>query len=238
MFAPILFALSSVVLFRRHGIALLKSMLAENPHAFLAIVPVVVFSQFWLFLFNHFHKGFGLGPFSGIALNPDGIQGAMANFIRYMFESFNFAAPIEIFFENIFQWSMAQKLQSLYDFSIIPFLGKSGAVQVFHLIRRPISIFSFGPVGFFLVLPALLYSVVKGPRRLKSTALAFFVYFFLVSLIMAWEPGNAEFFEFFYVCSGFSVAFFLPPWRFTKTKKRAFQMAGCFLLLLTLLTAS
>lgn len=238
IFAPILFLLSCVVLFRRHGIAVWKSILGENRYSLFFIVPVLIFSQSWIFLSNHINKMSFPGPFSTIPFNPDGIQGAMANFIRYIFESLNSAAPIELFFENIFKWSMAENLQSLYDFSVIPFLGESGAVKVFHLILRPIGMFSFGPVGFFMVLPALLYALLKGSRRLKSVAIAFFVYFYLVSLIMAWAPGNAKFFEFFYVCSGFSIAFFLPPWRFTKTKRRIFQAAGCFLLFLTLLVAS
>jgi len=238
IFAPILFVLSCVILFRRHGIAVWKSLLGKSSLTLLAIVPAFVFSQSWLFLSNHFNKGSWPGTFSSIPFNPDGIQGAFANFIRYIFESFNSAAPIELFFEKIFKWSMAENLESLYNLSVIPFLGEKGAVQVFHLIWRPIGMFSFGPVGFFLVLPALLYALVKGPRRLKSVALAFFVYFYLASLIMAWAPGNAKFFEIFYVCSGFSIAFFLPPWRFTKTNKRVFQAAGCFLLLLTLLAAS
>jgi hypothetical protein len=145
---------------------------------------------------------------------------------------------MERFFEKIFNWSLAENLELFYDFSVIPFLGDSGADQVFHLAWNPGGILSFSPVGFFLVLPALVYALLKGPRRLKSVAIAFFAYFYLASLILAWAPGNAKFFEIFYVCSGFSIAFLLPPWRFTKTKKRAFQAGGCILLFLTLLTAS
>lgn len=238
IFAPILFVLSCVVLFRRHGIAAWKNILGENRLSLLAIAPALIFSQSWLFLSNFLNKRSWPGTFSAIPFNPDGIQGALANFIRYMFEGFNAAAPLELFYEKIFKWSMAENLELFYDFSVIPFLGDSGAVQVFHLAWNPGGMFSFGPVGFFLVLPALVYAVLKGPRRLKSVAIAFFVYFYLASLILAWAPGNARFFEIFYVCSGFSIAFFLPPWRFTKTKKRAFQAAGCILLFLTLLAAS
>ena len=237
IFAPILFVLSCVVLFRRHGIAVWKNILGKNRYALLSIAPALIFSQSWLFLSNHLNKGTLPGPFSAIPFNPDGIQGAFANFIRYMFEGFNAAAPTELFFGKIFKWSMAENLEAFYDFSVIPFLGDSGAAQVFHLAWNPGGMFSFGPVGFFLVLPALVYAVLKGPRRLKSVAIAFFVYFYLASLILAWAPGNAKFFEIFYVCSGFSIAFFLPPWRFTKTKRRAFQAAGCILLFLTLLAA-
>jgi len=230
IFAPILFVLSCVVLFRRHGIITWKSILGKNYTAFLAVVPAVIFSHFWL-------KDSWSGVFSSISFNKDGIQGAAANFIRYVFESFYFTASIDIFFERVFNWNLAQALESLYDFCVRSFLGESGAAQAFHLAGLPNEMFSFGPVGFFLVLPSLFYAMVKGPRRLKAVAIAFFVYFYLVSLIIAWAPGNAKFFELFYVCAGFSIAFFFPPWRFTKRNKKIFQAAGCFLLFFTLLTA-
>lgn len=238
IFAPILFVLSCVVLFRRHGIIAWKSILGKNRYAFFAVVPAAVFSQFWLFLCNHFYKDSWSGAFSGISFNNDGIQGALANFIRYILESFYFTASIDIFFERVFQWNMAQTLQSLYDFWVRPFLGESGAAQVFHLTWMPNEMFSFGPVGFFLVVPALLYAMVKGPRRLKAVATAFISYFYLVCLIIAWAPGNTKFFEIFYVCAGFSIAFFFPPWRFTKKNIKFFQAAGCLVIFYTLLTAS
>ena len=238
IFVPILFVLSCVIFFRRHGMITWKSLLGKTPYALLAIVPAVIFSQSWLFLCNHVYKNSWPGVFSNIFFNTDGIQGALANFIRYLLESFYFTASIDIFFERFFNWSMAQTLQSLYDFCIRSFLGESGAAQAFHLTGIPNEMFSFGPVGFFLVLPALFYAVLKGPRSLKAVATALISYFYLISLIVAWAPGNAKFFDFFYIGSGFSIAFFFPPWRFTKRNQKFFQAAGCCLLFFTLLAAS
>ncbi len=237
IFAPILFVLSGVVLFRRHGVLPWKSMLGKNYYAIFTIVPGAVFSQSWLFLSNHFNKGSWQGNMVTLPFNTHGIQGAVANFIRYIFESMNVTAPVAIFLERGLKWNIAQPLESLYNFLVRPFLGESGAAQIFHLTGMPKEISSFGPVGFFLVFPALFYAMLKGPRRLKSVAIVFFVYFYLVSLIMAWTPDNARFFLFFYVCAGFSIAFFLPPWRFMKRTKQIFQAIGCVLLLLSLLTA-
>lgn len=238
IFTPVLFFLCGAVLFRRHGIAAWKTIVVKNRYTYFAIIPVFIFSQSWLFLSNYFNKQAWPGIFSDISLNLNGIQGAAANLIRYVFEGLNAAAPIELFYEKRFRWSMAENLQSLYDFSVRPFLGDSGAIQVFHLTWPTNGMLSFGPAAFFLVLPALFYALVKGPRRLKSVATALFFYFFMTSLIVAWAPGNAKFFEIFYVCSGFSIAFFLPPWRFTKSNKKILQAAGGALLLLTLLAAS
>lgn len=238
IFAPILFLLSCVVLFRRHGIIQWKSILGKNPYVFFAVVPAAIFSQFWLFFSHHFNNASWSGAFSSISFNNGGIQGALANFIRYVFESFYFTAPVDMFLERVFNWSTAQILESLYNFSVRPFLGESGAAQVFHLTWMPNEMFSFGPVGFFLVLPALCHALLKGSRRLKSVALAFFVYFYLVCLIIAWAPGNAKFFGVFYVCAGFSMAFFFPPWRLTKRMNKILQTIGCLLMFFMLWAAS
>jgi len=235
IFAPILFILSWVILFRRHGIIEWKRILA-NAYAFLAVVPALIFSQSWLFMSNYYYKDSWSGLFPSISFNHDGIQGALANFIRYILESFHFTAPLDPFFVRVFDWSMTQSLQSFYDFFVRSCLGESGAVQVFDLTWMQGEMFSFGPVGFFLVLPALCYAMLKGPRRLKAVAIAFVSYFYLVSLILAWAPGTSAVFEIFYVGAGFSIAFFFPPWRFTKRNKRIVQIAGCVLLFITLLT--
>lgn len=234
IFVPILFALSCVVLFRRHGISAWKNILTRGRYTPWVIVPVIIFSQSWLLLSNYVYKKSWPGIFSDTGFNPDGIQGALANSVRYLFESFNSAFPLDLFSATAIQWSMAEKIEAFFNFSVQPFLGDNGAAQAFALAGRPNGLVSFGPAGFFLVLPALVYALRKGPRRLKAVATAFFLYFCLTALILAWAPGNEIFFEFFYVCSGFSIAFFLPPWRFTKTNKKVLQAAGFFVLILTL----
>lgn len=233
IFAPILCVLCCVVFSRRHGIVAWKNILRENRYVFFAAIPGVIFSQCWLFWYTPSFNVFWSGAASAAPFNKDGIQGAVANSIRYFFESLCFTTSVDVFFK----WDMSQALQSLYDCFIRPVLGESGAVQVFYLTWMPNETYSFGPVGFFLVLPALFYAMVKGPRRLKAVALSFFVYFYLVCLIIAWAPGNVKFLGNFYVCSGFTIAFFLPPWRFTKKIKRIFQAGACFLLFSTLFSA-
>ncbi len=234
IFAPILFVLSCVVFFRRHGFVAWKNMLGENRLVLSAALPGVIFSQCWLYWYNSSFNVLWSGAASATFFNRDGIQGTVANAIRYLIESVYFTAVVDVFFQWSFKWDMAQALQSLYDCLVKPILGESGAVQAFYLTWMPNEAYSYGPVGFFLVLPALFYAMVKGPRRLKAVALSFFVYFYLVCLIIAWTPGNVKFLGNFFVGSGFTIAFFLPPWRFTKKIKRIFQTTACILLLLTL----
>lgn len=236
IFAPILFVLSWIVLSRRHGFLLLKSILRKKRYAAFVVIPGVVFSQCWLFGYYHFYKISG-SVIGSTSFNTDGIQGAAANFIRYLFESFYGAVRMDIFFDPVSKWDMAQLLEPMYDGLIRPLLGDSGSAGVFALSGMSNDLFSFGPAGFFLVFPAMLYAVLKGARRLKAVAISLFVYFYLIALIIAWAPDNIKFLGNFYVCSGFSIAFFLPPWRLTKRIKTVFQAGCCFLLFLTLIAA-
>jgi hypothetical protein len=88
----------------------------------------------------------------------------------------------------------------------------------------------FGPLAFFLVQPAVVTALFRGPRRLKAVALALFVYVYLVCLIPEWHPGNSVFFSFFYAQAGFFTAFLLPPWRLGRRAKRGLQVI-CLLIL-------
>ena len=82
-----------------------------------------------------------------------------------------------------------------------------------------------------LILPALGYALLRGPRRLKSIALALSVYVALVSLIAAWMPQNARFFTTFFVCTGFMTAFLLPPWRMTRRRRWTLQALRILILI-------
>ena len=238
IFAPILFILASVVFFRRHGMIAWHSILINKVQALFFVLPAFIFSQVWLFWANYLYKETWFATASPFFYNTGGIQGALANFIRYLVESAYFTAPVDLFFERVFNTGLAQPLQFFYNFFVRSFLGESGAAQSFNLNWMADKMFSFGPVAFFLVLPALCYTLLKGPRRLKAVAIAFFSYFYLVCLVFAWTPGSLSFFDVFYVGAGFSMAFFFPPWRFTKSIKKIVQVAGCLLLLITLVLAS
>ena len=239
IFTPILFILSWVVLFRRHGFLTWKIISGTKWYAVFAVAPAVVFSHCWLFIYPY--SASWSGVFSGIAFNKDGIQGALANSIRYVFESFCFSVPINLVFGPSLNWGLnwdtAPVLQSLYDRFIGPVLGESGAANVFSITDLPNAIFSFGPVGFFLIIPALCYAMLKGPRRLKAVAISFLVYFYMICLIFSWAPDNMKLFANFYVCAGFSIAFLLPPWRFSKRIKKVFQAGACLVLFSTLMAS-
>ena len=55
-------------------------------------------------------------------------------------------------------------------------------------------------------------------------------YGYLACLIPAWTPANGATFTRFFACSGFMVAFLLPPWRLGRRDMLGIQ-AFCLLLL-------
>jgi hypothetical protein len=64
---------------------------------------------------------------------------------------------------------------------------------------------------------------------LKALAVALAGYFYLITLIFSWSPGNARLLTVFFVCGGFSIALLLPPWRLTRKGNRVLQTVSVVL---------
>jgi hypothetical protein len=228
----VLGALSALLLYRRHGGRIWRSLLIENRVlALSALLPALLLSQLWLVIARAGPEGAALASM-GPAPNPGGLAGALANLIRYGLESIHLTLPAEQLGRWMFGASPIRILGGVYHWAVAPFLGKAGATDPFVIRWLPDGTLSwFGPFGFFLVVPAIAYALYRGPRRIKAVALALVVYGYLVALVPAWQAGNAGYFTFFFVCGGFSTAFFLPPWRLTKTGMHLLQAMSLGLLI-------
>jgi len=230
----ILLVLGCVKLVRRHGTitwwALIKT---HRLAAMAALFPVVIFSQLFLFIDNYRRSGTWVDVlgWSGFAYNGDGLYGSLANLLRYLFESADFLAPFDWLCQRLLGFSPPQVLETLAGFLITPLFGTRGAGAPFKIgwVAHE-TLAWFGPLAFLLVLPAVGFAMLRGPRRLKTTAVALAGYFYLVTLIPAWLPGNGHYFTPFFVCGGFCVAFLLPPWRFTRFQKKGLQVLATLIL--------
>lgn len=232
IFPSILVLLSCVLLIRRHGTGTWLALVIRHPGATIAALPpALMFSQCWLFVHNVLYADRWIGTSMSFPRNPDGLQGALANLMRYILESAHFTWPVDRAFDWMMGFSLTGTLQKLYDMLVFPFLGNSGAAVPFAIHWAPGEPLSwFGPFAFLLVLPALLYAMMRGHRRLKAIAIALIGYVYIITLIIGWSPGNARFFSVFYACGGFCIAFLLPPWRFTRLGKRMLQVSSALLL--------
>jgi hypothetical protein len=233
IFPMILLALVWVLLVNRHGARTLWSVTRKKKWRVIgALVPAVTFSQTWLFLWNAFNHDRWTGTYAmfNLSFNMDGLQGSIANFMRYLLETVNFTLPVDRFFLLMFRFGIIEILERVAG-AMPGFLsGKAGLAEPFFIAWEPNEIYSwFGPFAFMLVIPAIIYALRRGSRSLKMVSVALAGYVYLITLIFAWSPDNARLFTMVFVCSGFFVAFFLPPWRFGKGGKLAFQWV-CLLL--------
>ena len=226
-FPAVMIPLSAVLLFRRHGFIawwkLVASRLWLTP---IALATLLLFSQLWLAALNHAQLGRWFAPagFETLSFNADGIQGAAANLVRAVFSSAHFTRPFDLFCSWAFGFTVSGALQRLYDFLMAPLLGNLGATGPFAIHWLPDErVAWFGPFGFMLVLPAVVYAAVRAPRRLKAVAVGLAGYFFLVVLVTAWCPETVRFFTLFFVCGGFTLALFLPPWYISPAGRRRLQ---------------
>ena len=233
-FPIVLMALSGVLLFRRHGIGIWGQLISDNRWAVLAIAyPAVIFSQIWLFGHHLIHQGGWTDtPLpTEFAPNTDALFGAGANLFRYGLETVHLTLPVDYVSQWMFGFSPSRFLEGVHNLVITPLFGASGTAAEFRVLWFPDECLSwFGPYGVLLTVPALLYALLRGPRRLKAIAIALTVYVYILCLVPAWLPGNAGFFTIFFVCSGFCIAFFLPPWRLTSTAKQTLQVVSILLL--------
>ncbi|MFZ0241990.1 MAG: glycosyltransferase family 39 protein [Desulfobacterales bacterium] len=234
-FPLVMAALAALLLFRRHGLATWWHMVAARPAVLpIVAVPALVFSPLlpWAYSLAT-TAGIGNSRLPPIAAyNTDGLQGAAANAIRYLLQSIDVTAPVDGLLNWAMGFSISGLLQNFYDTLVTPVFDGRGAAAAFHIALGANERFSwFGPFGFILILPAVVYAARRAPRRLKAVAVALGGYFFLVALIPAWQPENVRYLDAFFLCGSVCIAFFLPPWRVSRRGRRFLLAIGIALLL-------
>jgi len=239
VFPIIMVPLGLLLMYRRHGFqswwAIVKRLRFKMV---FVLVPALIFSQLpWLVKrFVGGTTGVILPHFETPPLNPDGIKGTLANLDRYLLESVHLTQPVERASQWVFSLSPMTGLQRVHDGPMTALFGNQGAVEPFKIAWAAGTELSwFGPFAFFLILPAILYAVFRAPRRLKAVAVSLLGYFYLMTLIPAWMPGNARLFTIFFATGGFFVAFLLPPWRLSRRQRSLLQMLNSVLFFYALL---
>jgi hypothetical protein len=235
----VLLLLTATLLNRRHGRTPWLRLLTQNRRVVLLyLVPLSVMLAFLAYPSVPRGKRPSSCPPLSIANNPHGLQGAMANLVRFGVESINLTPALDAGGELLAGKRPTLTLQQAYDHLVAPWAMGRGAGVPFT-VRWELSRdhAGFGPAGFLLILPALGYCLLRGPRRLKSVALAFTGYLLLVCLVAAWHPGYAIHTGYLYICSGFLVAHFLPPWRLKRGARKVI-CAVCLALLVATATGN
>jgi hypothetical protein len=221
---PLFLALACVLLLRRHGLSPWWPLLRKNLLWGLPLLLVLlVFSQVPLVIAHYHHEAeVPQSLFESLfcpvmPFNHEPLLGTLANAVRYLLAGTQISYPLDDVINQAAGISPGGILTGIYHKLFKPLFVESQFNAAFHLPSRPPAATPwFGLLGFWLILPSLVYSLRHGPRRLRAIATAMWGYFYLAALIPAWTSDSVRNLTFFFVCSGFSIAFFLPPWRFSR----------------------
>ena len=216
---------------------------------FLSILPILVFLPWFTFYHNYTLFGSWNGPdyFVDLHKQTDGIIGTFGNLVRHIIQSVDLLEPIELIFQEITGkifdqegYTITDVLMSFYNQYFYPLFGDHGIIESpllpiisnnngyhFFILRYRGEDYSwFGPFGFLLVIPALIFALFKGNLYLKAVSLNLIAYALIICNQVAWHPWTNRFFALFFAGSGVLIAYL-----FTKINLNQF-----FYRLLTLLT--
>lgn len=202
------------VIQRQKGWVLLRLLVDHWRWVALAILPALVLSQGWLFWDNYQQFRSWLGPpkFALNSQNPDGLWGALANLVRYGFQSFHLLAPADRGWQVLFGWSMTAGLQAIYDTVFAPAFGDAGRSQIglevpFEITWQAQEDLSwFGPLSVFVVMPAIAWCAVRGRSLSRITALVALCITGVIAYKIGWSPWKSRFFSLVFVLGGPCVA--------------------------------
>jgi hypothetical protein len=221
-------ALAGAVLYRRHGGRIWWDLVRSSPWpAIAAVLPLFVFSQGWLAAGQPWGAD---GPAPIWVYNTDGLTGAAANLVRYGMQTMDLTPPVEQALDWVLGFNWNGSRVWIHNHLLAAFVDPNALAVPFNPSAGDRATAWFGPLSGLLMLPSVGWALLRGPRRLKSLALALVAYLALVALIPAWQPGNVRYFTVFFVGGGFTTAFLLPPWRMTRRRRRFLQVSAAALL--------
>ncbi len=179
---------------------------------FLLSILLLLFITLTVFLFNNY-QGYGsiFGDRSNIDenINPDGLPGAGLNALRYFVQMSGL--PKEL--GGNFITEVHDKILGRYkDIGKAKMTIESRSFDTLttSLLRPPDENASWhGPLAFFLVLPAIIYSLIRGASFLRLVALSLLFFYFAICYKVGYMPWNNRFFSLFFAGGGICVAFFL-----------------------------
>ncbi len=196
---------------------LLNSLRKKWKIIMLYMVPGLVLSQSWLFIYNYRQFGEWLGPaeFAFQNQNNDGLLGTIANLVRYSFQSIHLLQPVDGVVKALTGASIVSGLQSIYDALLNPLFGNAGQAefikwQPFEIKWQPQEDTSwFGPLSLFLIYPSVAWCLVKGKKLSRMMAIVTIALVLAISYKIGWSPWKARFFTLVLVCTGPCIAIFL-----------------------------
>ncbi|ACB52697.1 unknown [Crocosphaera subtropica ATCC 51142] len=233
--APFL-VFSGYLLFKKHSFGNWFKFLLNHWFWWIAlIVPVLIFSQIWLYSYNYNYWGGFSGPpdYVNYFKQADGVKGGVANLFRFLFQSIDLMQPTDIVSQRFLNIQPSNELEKIYRKVIYPLVGDAGMLNNYlnPLKDSPYKfgiewkfqeiIGWYGWFGFLLSIPSILYTSIKGNRFVKIVSYILICFFLIVSYKLAWSPLRGRYFSIFFVSSGICIAYTLDSlslWLQDKTK--------------------
>ena len=134
--------------------------------------------------------------------NKDGLKGASINMARYFIQTlelpdFIFAGPLKRMHDKILR---NKPKIGMLDYANIELTSK-------WIPEEDAS--WYGPLAFFLIIPSVFYTIIKGKNYIKIIAINLLVFFLIICYILPWLPWNNRFFSIFFAGSGVCLALLL-----------------------------
>ena len=218
LFPSVLTGLSLFLIQRRHGWHHLIDLIVRRKWLVLLCIGFLGVS---MPLWRHHGGDFIEQDVMVMHENRDGVRGAIQNAVRYGFQAAYIEPvrhaglqPAGEMWKNLLERAYGSVCRLLLCAADGP---------------MPWITSGYGPLILVLILPSWGYSLAKASRRLRSVASAMVFYAALLCLVPAWHPENLYLLSPMVAVCCVMVAFFLPPWRFTRAGQRLFHLV-CLLI--------
>ncbi|EAZ92864.1 hypothetical protein [Crocosphaera chwakensis] len=204
------------LILKKYKVVDILNLLRTNWSYFVILIfPSLIMSQFWLFFHNVATQNDATGLTKNNFVKPSKTKGMFANLVRYLFQSFHLF-PFDYIAKGRLNINLDDHLENLYKLLFEPFFEniKMGYVNnrpyKFSIRLFPHEDFSwYGMSGFFLVLPSLFISLIKGNNFLRATSISLISFMLIVCYLVLWTPWNNRYFNLFFTASGVCIAFLL-----------------------------
>lgn len=236
--APFFLICAPLLLYKHRGLLPKIRWRSSVTSVLWTLPPAFVLSGWWLYWHNYrvFGGWMGSKDFVQLHTNRDGFIGGGANFIRYLFQSMDLMAPVGVACSRLLKINLPYQVQSIYEHlfgRIFGTAGTSKAYQQFFVTwgnRESVS--WFGPLGWLLVLPAVCFAAVKGPKQIRGLGAIEIMCFLVLSYMIGWMPWNNRFMSLVFGSAGLCVAFLLNEVAAKKPEiLRWIQGVACLILL-------
>lgn len=198
-----------------------------------AVAGFAVLSQSWFYAFNRAHFGAWAGPEEYLSryLQKDGALGALANLVRYAFQSLDCLTPVDLTFAALLGRRLTDMLTATYYALFDGLWGNAGNPSfTFNISWQAHEDIAWqGPLGWLLLLPATVYALRRGTLYVRAVAVTAVIYAVALSWQLTWDPWHGRFFTTFFVLTVPCLAFWMKQGQLSRGQSSALAAVGCCL---------